>query len=101
MQLFRRKGSLSGDSFEPTPGGHARSGRVARWLLILPLLVLMVVFPSRGSTHPREIRGPFTFVYVKSGGFAGIHEELIVDSRNQQLRFRSRNGAANGSDGPA
>lgn len=92
MQWSWRKGSSSGDSSKHNLGGHARSARIARWLLILPLLMLMAVCPSQGHTQTRPIRGPFTFMYVKSGGFAGIYEELLVDSLTQQLRFRDREG---------
>jgi hypothetical protein len=87
MQWFSRKATLSGRTFRQRSGDHARGARLARWLLMLPILVLMAASPGLGHAQPVPIRGPFTFVYFKSGGFIGTQEELIVDSASQRIRY--------------
>lgn len=75
--------------------------------LIAPLLALSAGLveagPSGGarpaqriqaepSSTPVEdaIRRPYTFTMVRSGGFAGVHDELVVDSAKMQLTYQSR-----------
>jgi hypothetical protein len=41
---------------------------------------------------PDTIHRPYTFTYVKSGGFAGVYEKLVVDSTAKQLTFQLRTG---------
>jgi hypothetical protein len=40
-----------------------------------------------------DIHRPYTYTFIKSGGFAGVRDELVVDSAAKRLTFKSRDGA--------
>jgi len=75
--------------------------------LVAPLLGLpafMVEAGTPGGAGPAQvleaelgrapvegaIRRPYTFTLVRSGGIAGVQDELVVDSATMQLTYQSR-----------
>ena len=44
-----------------------------------------------GGPTCTQIRGPYTFTYAKSGGFAGVQDKLRVDSAARRLTVSTRN----------
>lgn len=75
--------------------------------LVAPLLALSAVpveaGPSGGARQAQSIqaepgrapvedaiRRPYTFTMVRSGGFAGVHDELVVDSAKMLITYQSR-----------
>src|SRR5262245_34226293 len=74
-----------------TERGERLPFQVALATLALCLIVAAFAAGAYGScSASAAIRRPFTFTFVKTGGFVGVHDELVVDSSEKVLAFRSR-----------
>lgn len=64
----------------------ARTPRRAPWLVAFALAGCGV------SSSSGDIHRPYTYTFTQSGGFAGVREELVVDSTAGRLTLQSRHG---------
>jgi hypothetical protein len=86
MQSFDQEGRSATRAIKLDP-------RVARSTLAVCLLAAAGLVGAReGCSTPDTIHRPYTFTYVKSGGFAGVHEKLVVDSIDKRLTYQSKTG---------
>jgi hypothetical protein len=63
--------------------------RVLRSTLAMCMLAAAALV---GCSETNDIHRPYTFTYVKSGGFAGVYEQLVVESGERRLSLHSRSG---------